>query len=276
MLELREAIFAVMQSKGINAELPLADATEEMEPVRVGSASNPGQRTPSKPGGRNTNPPTGGKGAPRSSVPPKMPSQAPKQATRPGGAARSHSGSTKPPTAPKSNTGMIAGIVLGVLVVGGGAAFFVNKSASDKREAEEKQRIASEKARKAKEAAAQPEQLTVSVVSEPQGAEVDVTWPDGAKSAATPFQLQLPKNAKVHFEFKKDGYVPYVMDSLADQTLVNAVLKAIPAPKQPEKPVAAADDKGSDEKAPKKAPKKKKDDVPAQKDGLIDLGDAFK
>ena len=116
------------------------------------------------------------------------------------------------------------------------------------------------------------------MISEPQGAEVDVTWPDGAKSASTPFQLQLPKNAKVHFEFKKDGFAPYVMDVVADQTLVNAVLKALPAPKQVEKPVAAADDNGGEEKAaarPKTA-KKKKEDVPAQKDGLIDLGDAFK
>ena len=277
MLELREAIFAVMQAKGINAELPLADATVEMEPVRVGSASIPGLRTPSKPGGRNTNPPTGGRGAPRTSQPPKLPSQAPKQPSRPGGAARSHSGSTRPPVAPKSNTGMIAGVVIGVLALGGGGAFLMSRSATEKKEAEEKARIATERARKAKEAAAVPEQLTVSVVSEPQGAEVDVTWPDGAKSAATPFQLQLPKNAKVHFEFKKDGYAPYVMDALADQTLVNAVLKVNPAPRQTEKPVAAAEEKGGEEKAPaKKAARKKKEDVPAQKDGLIDLGDAFK
>ena len=145
MIELREAIFAVMQAKGINAELPLADATEEMAPVRVGSASNPGQRTPSKPGGRNTNPATGGKGAPRASQPPKMPSQAPRQPTK-SGAARSHSGNTRPPVTPKSNTGMIAGVVIGVLVLGGGRAFLASKSASDRKEAEEKQRIAERKA----------------------------------------------------------------------------------------------------------------------------------
>ena len=168
MSELREAIFAVMQAKGINAELPLADATEEMEPVRMGSASNPGLRTPSKPGGRGTNPPTGGKGAPRSSLPPKMPSQSPKQPTK-SGAGRSQSGSTRPPVEPKkSNTGMIAGIVAAVVVIGGGVVGLQMKSAADKKEAEEKSRILVEKTRKAKELAAVVEQMTVSVVSEPQ------------------------------------------------------------------------------------------------------------
>ena len=288
MNELYDAIFNLMQNKGISAELPLADATEELEPVRIGMPSNPDARTPARSQPGRTNPPrgtSGGSGSPRTSQPPKMPSGPPRQPTRPGGASRSQTGQTRPPgAAPQNKTGLILGVVGALVVVIAGAGFAV-KTSSDNKAEEERLRTTAEKTKKNKEAAAAAEApVFLSVVSEPMGADVDATWPEGNKSGNTPLSFQVPKNSKVRLEFKRDGYAPYVIDAVADQPqTVNATLKALaaarpaPAPAAepaPEKqPQAAAD---AVKKPKKEKPVKGKPDLPAQKDGLIDLGDAFK
>jgi len=70
----------------------------------------------------------------------------------------------------------------------------------------------------------------LSVVSEPLDAEVGCDWKDGGeKRGAAPFSLEVPGNAKVHFEFRKRGYIDYAMDVIADQPqTVQAVLKPAP------------------------------------------------
>ena len=289
MNELHDAIFNCMQNKGISAELPLADATEELEPIRVGVPSNPGPRTPARSDSGRTNPPrgtSGGSASPRTSQPPRLPSGAPRQPTRPGGAGKSQTGQTRPPEVapPKSKTGLIAGIVGAVVVVIAIAGFAI-KSSGDRKAEDERLRVATEKAKKSKDAAAAAEALVfLSVVSEPMGADVDATWPEGNKSGNTPLSFQVPKNSKVHFEFKRDGFAPSVIDAVADQPqTVNATLKALAAARPAPAPAAepAPEKQPQAQTDPVKKPKKEKPpkgkpDVPAQKDGLIDLGDAFK
>ena len=77
----------------------------------------------------------------------------------------------------------------------------------------------------------------LSVVSEPPDADVVATWKDGEKRGAAPLSLEVPRNSKVHFEFRKAGYMDYAMDVLADQPqTVQAILKSEPKP--PPAPVA--------------------------------------
>jgi serine/threonine protein kinase len=279
MNELHDAIFNLMQVKGISAELPLADQTEELDPVLIGAPSNPGQRTPSRPG--KTNPPrgtSGGSGSPRTSQPPKQLSGAPRPPTRPGGAGRSVSGHTRPPPQEaKSKLPFVLGGVILLLVAGGGVAFSM-KNAADRKAEEERVRVATEKAKKLQQEVANAESAPIflSVISEPLGADVEATWKEGTKSGATPLSIEAPKGSKVHFEFKKEGFAPYTVDALADQPqTVTAVLKPNAAAR-PAEPEARAQAQGEPAPAGKKGGKKKPSDLPAQKDGLIDLGDAFK
>jgi hypothetical protein len=104
----------------------------------------------------------------------------------------------------------------------------------------------------------------LSVVSEPLDAEVLATWKGGEKRGTAPFSLEVPRNAKMHFEFRKSGYVDYAMDVIADQPqTVQAALKAAPPPV-----LTAAPEKKSRER------KHKKDRVAQPSDGVVDvLGD---
>jgi len=104
----------------------------------------------------------------------------------------------------------------------------------------------------------------LSIVSEPLDAEVVATWKGGQKKGDAPLSLDVPRNAKVHFEFRKSGYVDTAMDVIADQPqTVQAQLKPAPAPV-----AAAAPEKRSRERKHRK-------DRPAQpSDGVVDvLGD---
>ena len=105
----------------------------------------------------------------------------------------------------------------------------------------------------------------LSVVSEPLDADVIATWKDGEKRGAAPLSLEVPRNAKVHFEFRKSGFIDYAMDVIADQPqTVQAVLKAVPRAPQP----VAAEEQRQPEK------KRKKDRAPKEPDGVVDvLGD---
>ncbi len=284
MSALREAIFSVMQTHGISAELPAADETVEMAPLEfLGEPSNPGNR--SRPG-RQTNPPR------MPSSPPRNPSN-PRQATgtrnpsnpsvsgsRPASrppASRSHSGATQPPVEPKkSNLGLIIGIVAAVVVIGGGGVFYSINAANTKAEASAARLRELEKKRREKEiadaaaaevqakedAAKKDEHIFLSIVSEPAGATVDATWPEETKHGTTPFSIEVKNNTKVHFEYSKEGFSPFVTEVIADKAQqVKATLKPLPA-------VPVADDK---QKGPKK--KKGSQDAPAQAEGLMDLSD---
>ncbi|HWE23031.1 MAG TPA: hypothetical protein VG496_03730, partial [Myxococcales bacterium] len=94
-----------------------------------------------------------------------------------------------------------------------------------RREAE-RARVEAEKqaaAARAKETARPPDvvqTVTLFVWSEPSGADVVATWNGGKKEGLTAFNFDVPKNTKVHFEFRKPGFLPnpYVSDVFADSS----------------------------------------------------------
>ncbi|MBS2023259.1 MAG: hypothetical protein JST92_12665, partial [Deltaproteobacteria bacterium] len=278
MNELRDAIFGCLQAHGISAESPLADETEELSPVSSGSPSNPGARTPSRPG--RTNPPKSGTGQGlRASNPGRQGSQPGRQASQPG-RSPSMSGRSAPPgeltqmEGPKSNLGLIIGIAVGVLVLAGGGITYAVISSNNEAEAArllaEKEKREAQRAKERAEAEAEPP-VYLAVVSDPSGAHVEATWKGGNRSDNTPFQIELPKNTKVHFEFAKDGYSATIIDAIADSAqTVNATLKAVK--------VAQADPKpeGEAPAEPKKSRRAaKKEEKATTKDGLINADDVF-
>jgi hypothetical protein len=151
--------------------------------------------------------------------------------------------------------GLYVGAGVGAVAVVGGIIFFLmQQQAEENRKAAERaaqlaaDRIAQE-ARKAEEArkAQENDKIYLSVVSDPLGALVEATWKDGAKAAATPFDLSVPKNTKVHFAFSKKEYFGYATDVIADTPqVVKATLQ--PEPKAPPKVV-----RSREEESPKKA-----------------------
>jgi hypothetical protein len=115
---------------------------------------------------------------------------------------------------------------------------------------EERRQAEEEAARKA-----ESEKVSLSVVSEPIGAIVEATWKDGAKAAVTPFDLSVPRGAKVHLSFTHKDYLPASHDVIADAAqVVHATLSAEPrtaslVPRgrvRPEKPKAAPSKDDSD------------------------------
>ena len=278
MSELHDAIFDVMQAHGISSELPFADETEEMPPLD--GATIPAH--PSKPPGARTSNPRHGQqsGPPRQPTGSARPNTNPNRNTRPPG-SRTQSGKTVPPQK-KSNLPLIlggAGAAL-VLIV---SAVGYSVHASNVREAEA-QRLRDEKKKKDKEAAAAaaaaaeasaaaddatPQRVFLSIVSEPLGAGVEASWSGGKKHGTTPFNFDVSKNIKVHFDFSKEGYEPFSTEVIADTAQqVTAQLKAVAGAQ------VAEGEKGEAKKG--KAKPHKAVDAPAQKDGLIDLGDDIK
>jgi hypothetical protein len=240
MQELHDAILGAMEQLGISRELPVADAAE------VAAAS--GTKTKSSPG---SGPRTPVKAAPK----PALPRRTPVAATQ---AQQATAYQPPPLPPPKLRTGLFVGLGAGGVAVIGGIIFVLmqqnaeeNRKASDRAAALVAQRQeAREAARKAEEAAKahENEKVFLSVVSEPLGALAEATWKDGAKAAATPFDLSVPKNMKVHFAFSKSAYFPYATDVIADTPQV------VKATLQPEpKPVAQKVPKSRDEESGKKA-----------------------
>ena len=258
MKDLHDAILGVMEQLGISRELPAADAKEV-------AAAGGGTKTKSTPGGAKTP----SKPGPKPALPKKTPSQ-PTRASPQQQAATVAQMPAPPP--PKSRTGLFVGISIGaVVVIGGGVFFVMQQQAAEARATAEKaahdaaRRMAEEieaKKRAEEEAArkAESEKIFLSVVSEPLGALVEATWTGGAKAGATPFDLQVPKNSKVHFAFSKKDYLPYAQDIIADgPQVVKAALTAeprvavAPRPKPNEgetKKARPAGDKGKDEDIP--------------------------
>ncbi|MFL5421309.1 MAG: hypothetical protein ACJ79Y_11125, partial [Myxococcales bacterium] len=71
----------------------------------------------------------------------------------------------------------------------------------------------------------------LAVVSDPHGAIAEATWSDGKKAGITPFEVEVPKSAKVRVEFSKAGFSPYVADLVADVSqLVEGKLPEPPKP----------------------------------------------
>ena len=96
------------------------------------------------------------------------------------------------------------------------------------------------------------------------------SWKDGEKTATGPLSVEVPKNAKVHFEFKKAGYLAYVTELLAEENQqVTAKLIAEPT-------AAAAAEPPPRQRPHRKSRPDKSEDLPASKDGVIDLDEALK
>ena len=255
MKELKHAIEACMDQLRISKELPHADDTDtQLHPVEVRPPSFPGARTPGRatgPGSKNriSNPnarPGGARPAPgataRISQPPTQLTPAP-QPRQPGRAP------------------LFAGIgVLAALALGVGGFVVLRRSDTP---------LAPAPVRAQTEIVRQEETpVFLSVVSEPFDAEVVATWKDGEKHGAAPLSLEVPRNTKVHFDFRKSGFIDYAMDVIADQPqTVQAALKAVP---RPATPVAQ---EGSERRSqPEK--RRKRDRAPKVPDGVVDvLGD---
>ena len=257
MKELKQAIEACMDKLGISKELPHADDSDaEMHPVDARPPSSPGARTPGRPTGpvsknRISNP----NARPGISRPPQR-------------AAAATRRSSVPPTqltpAPRQGrTALFAGIAaIAVAALAVGAFVVLRSERAPVRPAP----------RQPPEAAAQQEQAPVflSVVSEPLDADVVATWKDGGeKRGVAPLSMEVPRNAKVHFEFRKQGYIDYAMDVIADQPqTVQALLK--PAPVATSAVVQVPDRKSRPEK------RQRKERAPRSSDGVVDILDALK
>jgi hypothetical protein len=253
MEELRQAIIACMDHLGIGHELPLATADE-----MAMSRSNPGlpQKTPPpRPLTRKPAQPT------PSPDPARMQLATPARPTSPPAAMA-------PPPPPRAHLPLIAGVVAVLTLALAGIGYMVwdsRKQAAQlaetvRLEAERAQREAEKQAAAARAAEAArppelPQNVTLFVWSDPVGAEVEAIWTGGKKHAVTAFSFEVPKNTKVHFEFRKAGYLPnpYVSDVFADGSqTVQAKLVAEPKivaatpvapPRKPKKPT----DKQSDD-----------------------------
>ena len=230
MEQLRQAIGGCMDHLGIGHELPIATADE-----MAMSRSNPGlpQQTPApRPLTRKPAPPT------------PAPNLARLQLATP---ARP----TSPPVAvlerapERSHLPLIAGVVVVLTLALAGIGYMVwdsRKQATQlaetmRREAAERAQREAEKqaaAAQAAESARPPEiaqNVTLFVWSEPGGADVEASWNGGKKQGVTPFNFDVPKNTKVHVEFRKAGYLPnpQVTDVFADASqTVQAKLVAEP------------------------------------------------
>jgi serine/threonine-protein kinase len=203
MEQLRQAIAACMDHLGIGHELPLATA-DEMAMAR----SNPGLAQPTPPPRPLTR---------RPSAPTPAPNLARPQHATP---ARP----TSPPAAmlerapERSHLPLIAGVVVVLTLALAGIGYMVWDSRRQfgetmRHEAERAQREAERQAAAARAAdSARPPEIaqnvTLFVWSDPGGADVEASWNGGKKQGVTPFNFDVPKNTKVHVEFRKAGYLP--------------------------------------------------------------------
>src|SRR5207302_162524 len=243
-----EAIASCMQHLGIGFELPPATA-DEMAMAR----SNPGlAQSPSRPPTRTPSQPTPSPSAKARATPiaAARPTPLPAAAPVP---------TPAPLPAPQKSYGAIIAAVATLLVVAlGGIGYLVYDSNRRQARLDEDMRRAAQVAREeadrktklAQEAEkaqpTPPQTVTLFVVSEPLGAEVEATWKDGKKQGVTAFNFEVPKGTAIHFQFRKPGFVPnpYESDVFADGartvqarlTPEPKVIAASPvAPKKPKK-----------------------------------------
>jgi serine/threonine protein kinase len=240
MKQVHDALLGVMEELGISRELPVANAAEM-------AAAFSGTKT-------KTSPPSASGWTPArpSSRPGQKRPSGPGQAGRATPQAQQATYQLAPP--PRSRTGLIAGLGFAGLAAAVGVIFYVvqQQGEENRKAAERAAHIAAERvaqeareaARKAEETAKtlQNEKVFLSVVSEPMGALAEVTWKDGAKAAATPFDLSVPKNAKVHFAFSKRDYFAYATDVIADAPqVVKGTLQGGPRSAQSQRLVRSRD-----------------------------------
>jgi hypothetical protein len=241
-----------MDQLKISHELPHADDTDqELQPVEARPPSFPGARTPGRP--------TGPISKNRISNPNAR--SAPSRATgRPASAAMSRTSQpptrlTPAPTRERGRTALFAGIGALALAATAVAAFVVLRTAP----------APAPVVRTADIVRQEETPVFLSVVSEPLDSDVIATWKGGGeKRGSAPLSLEVPRNAKVHFDFRKAGFFDYAMDIIADQPqTVQAVLKAVP------KPPALAVETAERKPAPEK--KHRKERTPKVPDGVVDV-----
>jgi len=250
MREVHDALAQVMERLGISRELPPASAYEL-------AAAATGTKTRTSPGGVLKTP-----------ARPALPRRTP--ATP----ARSMIIATPPPPAiSKSRPAAYIGLAGVVLAASFAVVFFVRQQAAENRRAAERaaQLAAQRVAEQAREAALraeeeqrrqQNEKIRLSVVSEPVGAIVEVTWKEGVKGGVTPFDLSVPRNVSVRFTFSKRDFVSWTTDVIADTPkVVRASLLAEPKAAPPPR-VLKGKSEGSDKKARQAA--SKEDDIPVE------------
>ena len=229
MEQLRLALAACMDHLGIGHELPMATA-DEMAMAR----SNPGlpQKTPPpRPLTRKPAPPTPAPDLAR------MQHATPARPTSPPGALLER--------APQRSHFPLVPAVVAVLALAlTGIGYLVwdsRKQAAQlaetmRHEAERAQREAEKLAAAAREAEAKKpvevaQNVSLFVWSDPSGSDVEAVWTGGKKQGVTPFNFDVPKNTKVHLEFRRAGYLPnpYASDVFADASqTVQAKLVAEP------------------------------------------------
>ncbi len=296
MHELKEALEACMDRLGVSKELPAADQTDpELQPVDARPHSNPGQRTPgratgpgagsgakgriSNPGARSSRPGTSNPNA-RSSNPNLRSSN---QGARPGSRPQFPPVRSAAQEAP-SRAGRYAGLAGAAVVLIAAGAFVIVRNANQRvniatQEAKRAEKLAeqqtadrlaaTEKQAAEKEADEEQSPVFLSVISEPEKAELTATWKEGEKKGQTPLSFDVPHNTKVHLEFSKAGFTDYSMDVIGDRAqTVHAVLNPTP--------VAAETHSGKKQQHGRKTGGGKKTEAPATKDGVIDVDDALK
>ena len=215
MDELREAIAACMTHLGVGFELPPASA-DEMAMARSNPGLSPQATPPPRP------------------VPRKGSATPAPEATRAQHATPARPTSppvSAPPSPQRGRVPLIAGVVAALVLLLGGIGYLVVDSRRQAAQLAETMRRETERARieaenlasaaRAKEAARPPDvvqNVTLFVWSEPNGADVLASWNGGKKEGLTAFNFEVPKNTKVHFEFRKAGFLPnpYVNDVFAD------------------------------------------------------------
>lgn len=177
----------------------------------------------------------------------------------------------------KSRAPLFAGIGIAVALVLGAAGYLVNKSLTAaeeaKQAADELVRTRSRPPVQQAPAQAEPEPVFVVVVSDPLEAQVRASWKGGEKEGTAPLSIEAPRNAKIHLEISRSGFLPYQADLVADvaQTFtakLTALAMASPAP-------PAERDREPAHTARKTASQKKKKKE-LSKDSLMDIGDALK
>jgi serine/threonine protein kinase len=229
MRELHDEIKAVMDQLGISAELPKATA-EDLEAIESAKSTSPGLKLQT------------GAARARPSQPSARPSSTGSGLHTPQLQGTVVLGQQAPARPAASHTGLVAAIAVAVLVVLGGAIGFAmhqQQKAHDAeiaaaRQREEQQREAAERERLAREAREKAQReaeekakaakapTKVMVVSDPLGASVQATWKgeggvDNAMSGTTPFELVVPKDSKVHLEFKRAAFLDYATEVIADE-----------------------------------------------------------
>jgi len=250
MDELQKAIAACMEHLGVGHELPLATA-DEMAMAR----SNPGMA--------------------QSTPPPRLVTRRPARPTpSPDQMLSQHATPARPTSPPagmpeaipaRSHVPLIAAVAVVLVLALGGIAYMIRDSRikseqliaeTMRLEAERAKRDAERQAAAAREAESKktadvPHNVTLFVWSDPSGADVLATWNGGTKLGVTPLNFDVPKNATVHFEFRKAGYLPnpYSSEAVADAS------KTVQARLAPEPKLKI----GSPVAAPAK-PKKKSDE----------------